>query len=49
MFKRNPGRFTHKITLLRPSTPERDELGGLGATIYTEAHTINAMVEDKDQ
>ena len=49
MFKRNPGRFTHKITLLRPSTPERDELGGLGATTYTEAHTIYAMVEDKYQ
>ena len=49
MFKRNPGRFTHKIVLMRPSAPVRDELGGIGQTTYTEAHTIMAMVEDKDQ
>lgn len=49
MFKRNPGRFTHKIVLMRPSAPVRDELGGIGKIIYTDAYTVMAMVEDKDQ
>ena len=49
MFKRNPGRFTHKIVLMRPSAPVRDELGGIGKITYTDAYTVMAMVEDKDQ
>lgn len=49
MFRRNPGRFTAKIVLLRPSTPVRDELGGVAPTTYTEAFTGFAMVSDKNQ
>ena len=49
MFKRNSGRFRYKITLLQPSAPERDELGGLAATTYTAALTLLAMVEQHSQ
>ena len=49
MFKRNPGRFTHRITLLKPSAPVRDELGGLKATTYEAAMTLFAMCEQKSQ
>lgn len=49
MFKRNPGRMTQQIKLLRPSAPKRDELGGLTATTYDVAYTLFAMVADKDQ
>ncbi len=48
-FYRNPGKFRHKITLLQPSTPVRDELGGLEATTYTAALTLFAMVEQRSQ
>lgn len=36
MFKRNPGRFTHKVTLLKPMAPERDELGGVKSGSFAE-------------
>ena len=49
MFHRNPGRFTNRITLLRPSAPVRDELGGIAATTYEAALTRFAMVEQKTQ
>lgn len=49
MFKRNPGRFIHTVILLKPSKPERDELGGLSPTTYTEAGRLLAMCEQKDQ
>lgn len=49
MFKRNPGRMTQQIKLLRPSAPKRDELGGLTTTTYDAAYTLFAMVVDKDQ
>lgn len=49
MFKRNPGRFTHKIELLKPSEPARDELGGIAPTTYSTALTINAMCEQRSQ
>jgi hypothetical protein len=49
MFHRNSGRFRHKITLLRPSAPVRDELGGISATTYEAALTLFAMVEQKSQ
>ena len=49
MFRRNPGRFTKRITLLSPSTPVRDALGGLAATTYTAALTLFAMCEQKSQ
>lgn len=49
MFKRNPGRFTHKITLLKPTAPERDELGGVKSGGFTEVVTLFAMCEQKDQ
>ena len=49
MFHRNSGRFRHKITLLRPSAPVRDELGGISSTTYEAALTLFAMVEQKSQ
>ena len=49
MFKRNPGRMTQQIKLLRPYAPKRDELGGLTATTYDVAYTLFAMTSDKDQ
>ena len=49
MFKRNPGRFTHKITLMKPSKPVRDELGGLSETTYEPVIELFAMCEQKDQ
>lgn len=49
MFKRNPGRFCHRITLLKPSAPVRDELGGLSETTYAPAITLSAMCEQRNQ
>ena len=49
MFKRNPGRFCHRITLLKPSVPVRDELGGLSETTYVSAVTLSAMCEQRNQ
>lgn len=49
MFKRNPGRFCHRITLLKPSAPVRDELGGLSETTYVPAVTLSAMCEQRNQ
>ena len=49
MFRRNSGRFTRRITLLQPSTPERDDLGGLKETTYTAALTLFAMCEQRSQ
>lgn len=49
MFKRNPGRFCHRITLLKPSAPVRDELGGLSETTYAPAVTLSAMCEQRNQ
>lgn len=49
MFKRNPGRFCHRITLLKPSAPVRDELGGLSETTYVPAVTLSAMREQRNQ
>lgn len=49
MFKRNPGRFCHRITLLKPSAPVRDELGGLSETTYVPAVTLSTMCEQRNQ
>lgn len=49
MFKRNPGRFCHRITLLKQSAPVRDELGGLSETTYASAITLSAMCEQRNQ
>lgn len=49
MFKRNPGRFCHRITLLKPSALVRDELGGLSETTYVPAVTVSAMCEQRNQ
>lgn len=49
MFTRNPGRFTKRITLLKPSVQKRDEMGGLSVTTYTAELTLFALVEQKNQ
>lgn len=37
----------HKITLLKPSAPERDGIGGYKPAIYTEVDSVYAMQRDK--
>lgn len=49
MFKRNPGKFNCKLTLLRPNAMERDELGGLKSNGFTEAGIVWAACEKKSQ
>ena len=49
MFKRNPGRFTHKITLRKPSDKVKDELGGIQQTTYEDALVLYAMCESVSQ
>ena len=49
MFKRNPGRFKYTVTLMKPSAPKRDELGGIQGTEYTAALTLQAMCEVRNQ
>ena len=49
MFRRNPGRFTNLITLLKPSTPVRDNMGGIASTTYEAALSLFAMCEQKSQ
>lgn len=49
MFKRNPGRLNQKISVLRPSAPTRDELGGLVTTNYETVFELFAMVEQRSQ
>lgn len=48
-FKRNPGKLNRFISVLKPSDPIRDELGGIAPTVYTEAGKIPAMVEQRSQ
>lgn len=43
----NPGLLKHRITLLKPSAPERDGMGGYKPTVYTETETVSAMQRDK--
>jgi len=47
--KRNPGRFTHKIVLLKPKAKVRDELGGIAPIEYEQASEVFAMCEQKSQ
>lgn len=49
MFKRNAGRFNHKITLCKPNNLTRDELGGINEVAYTDVLTIFSMVEQRNQ
>ena len=49
MFKRNLGRFRHKITLLKPNSQVRDELGGLLPTVYNDEISLLAMCEQRSQ
>lgn len=48
-FKRNAGRFIHKIELYKPSTTTRDELGGMNTSTPILAGTLFAMCEQKNQ
>ena len=49
MFRRNPGRFTETIKLMRPSAPKRDALGGVSAITYTDFLKLRALVTVKSQ
>lgn len=49
MFKRNAGRFTHKIILQKPSAKTKDELGGIKKQTYQNELELYAMCESKSQ
>ena len=49
MFLRNPGRFRYKIKLLKPGTPERDEIGGLKSAAFSEAVTLFSLMVKRAQ
>lgn len=49
MFKRNAGRFNAKVTLLKPSDPSRDEMGGISDISYGPAVSVFALVTVKSQ
>lgn len=49
MFRHNPGRFTATITLMQPSAPTRDAMGGISQTTYTDFLTLKAMASMKNQ
>lgn len=48
-YKRNPGKFNKVISVLKPSDPVRDELGGIASTTYEEVIKLYAMVEQRNQ
>lgn len=43
----NPGLLKHRIMLLEPSAPERDEMGGCKPITYTGVEVVSAMQRDK--
>ena len=43
----NPGDFKSRITLLKRSEPERDEMGGLKPSTYTPVFKVWAKQRDK--
>lgn len=49
MFKRNPGRFNHVITLLKPGQYLTDELGGVTQADYEPVLELKAMCEQRSQ
>lgn len=49
MFKRNPGRFNHVITLLKPGQYVTDDLGGMTQRPYTKELELMAMCEQRNQ
>ncbi len=49
MFRWNPGQFNRRITLLKPSTPVRDNMGGIEEITYTAVLTLFAACEQKNQ
>lgn len=48
-YKRNPGKFNKIISVLKPSEPIRDELGGIASTTYKKSIDLYAMVEQRNQ
>lgn len=48
-YKRNPGKFNKIISVLKPSEPIRDELGGIASTTYKKVIDLYAMVEQRNQ
>lgn len=48
-FKRNPGKFNKIVSVLKPSDPIRDELGGIAPTTYECVGKLYAMVEQRSQ
>ena len=47
--KHNPRELNRRIALLRPSTPERDEIGGVAPTTYTVEKSLIAKVSARNQ
>lgn len=49
MFRRNCGKFTDKITFMKPDALQRDELGGLLPATYSNVGRVFAMCETRSQ
>lgn len=47
--KHNPRELNRRIVLLRPSNPQRDELGGIQEITYTAALSLFAKVSSRNQ
>lgn len=47
--KHNPRELNRRITLLRPSAPIRDDLGGVEEQVFTAALTLFAKVSSRSQ
>ena len=47
--KHNPRELNRRVTLLRPSDPVRDKLGGIEETSYTPELTLFAKVSSRNQ
>lgn len=48
-FRRNSGKFRHKIILQKPKPEEYDELGGLVSSGFDDFCTVFAMCEQRSQ
>ncbi len=47
--KHYPGELNRRVVLQRPSVPVRDELGGIGETVYETVKELPAKVTKRNQ
>ena len=49
MIRHNHGDYRWPLTLLKPTEPTRDELGGMSDVVYEPVVVVNALKRDKSQ